>query len=1333
MGGSDRDDYEKGLRMSHFEKTIFTFLYTMCKDAEHSSIFAYFMIVVEDVQMISFSWDPEAVWGLPNVVRGIMYPLNFVEHNYKVLQVLFGLSMCVIALTHRGGFQWIWPLILLRALSTVVATALFMPFMEIFVLTTVCESNIDGGGHHLKYFPDNRCFTPEHLPIFILSVVGLAFTLPFGLFINYIYVIPRPDSKNPAAKAHGMLDVLYFVLKVVIVFVDVLIGTPGKLVVLVLANLTLIMAYLQYMPHFNKHVNNMRVALFSVSFLSSIVALAAAVQAQENHAGLAFIFICVPFGLAGGWYATEYTLKMKTARTMARLQRKLQMNEAEENKIALGAPRIRATRQNSITQSLHRAESRGMMRTAGANIDNLEKGSGKLRHSATAPNISDYDKIKQFRQGAESIEQPYAPKDPSDVLSLGGKKDPITDAATILQYHAAASRKAELPPVVFNAATDADIVCRFLRDCEITDTSRKIMVLVFEEALSQFPTNAQLSLMYTYYLACWGDDDDACLLQFAATNRCKPSLAVRFRIFMEKQDFEQHRDSADLLASQMDVASYVEFQSLERQAMSSHLASLTSMKSFWAALRADAKQVRNLGRILSLMHKSQSEASYAYEKLIKRYPKSKQILRLYAKYLITIGNSSERGAQLLDMAEEIESREAQDSEKPFRNRSPEPEPEPSSFTRGDDLASLESGTVPRKKMVSALRMESIMSEASSTGFGTTGDDKPPEEKRKSTVLATTLFRMPSETAKDVAASTRKSQASSMDSGKAMRKQRSMQGRLTDTLITRVLQVSVYVRACCLVLLGLLIANHTVSTTLFKAPESFLNTLEDATRARRGAMLAAQEIRLMTYYGHKAPDAAVWQFHHDKLSGEAGRFKTLILPILFATAKEEPTYPIIRAKSGGFNAPKDVLMHNVYTLGTLMAESMGRLLSLPNSWWTTASSIEDVDVRMWLDNALKIGDAFDSAARAGLTSYLEQSSGRNILIIALMVVAIAVIAVTAALIHLTLRQAGLKQIIVLKALARLPAKDQRRISDMLDEEVEDLSEYIADGTVKDVNLGKGKDDKRVSDILQTRLIYSGSLLLLATFAMMLFVPPLIFLHSSDTTAKLIMYSNNRRYTYQVIGYLSNELPAYDNITWAPYGVQHELTWRIFQLQRQHDVLMHGNAEVPSTNDIPELATVCRTGPICLVNSGCDGRQYNETIGFNEELVFSGIDNILDVYVDHAKQFTSASYFSYDNPDLFFLNHLEDDLADGLSKVDAVLLETAQTESHQLVTVENILLSVALVYFIGFYYITFKWIIHTAKIQLSQLATLIFWIPPEIGAASPEISKMLLTGTVEASED
>ncbi|KAI8823194.1 uncharacterized protein EV422DRAFT_523714 [Fimicolochytrium jonesii] len=1404
---------------SALEKTVFTFLYTMCKDADHSSFFAYILLVIEDVQLISFSWVPEAIPGLPHIIPEVMYPLEAVFPHYDVFLVLFFIAIATMSATivlatfsaislQQGSFKWIWPLVLLRLLSSMVATVFFMPFMEIFILAVVCRPLSPGATPHLSDFPETECFTASHWPIFILAILGLLVTVPFGILVNYIYVIPTPDSRNPMAKAHGLFDVLYFILKGVLVLSSRFTSETVELIILTLINVLLIGASLHYMPYFEKRVNNLRTSLLSASFLSSMVAMISWIQLRRSDASatsvtavlddenpsssrtaLAVLVSLLPVGLVGGWYLSEFFRRFKVTRIMSNLELKLKMEESGDN-FALRPKNIKEARTLASQRS-------SFLRDSGA-LETLERGGRKLSLFVASDAISPSD----------AVNTPHG----------------VPDSAIVAGFRKEAAKKMSRPPVVLWSPHDADIACRFLRDSGASPAGLRIMKLVFEEALRQYPKNAQLSLMYTYYLARWGDNPEECLHQFSVTNTFQPSLDVRFRVFMEQRDFAQDQNAKGLAKSSLDVASYVEYQSLERRALQAHVACVVNLKQFWAEVSLPGGGAHgDVPQILSSLSRAQHEAEMTYEKLVARFPRSKKILRMYAKYLVTVTNNMDRGQQLLSLADDIESAEAKASWKQtaaqFENAHrlaaardtgafeavggtdvPGLRKDLEQQVASGSLGQLQKGAprrpsvplAPRTDLSEVLRKSALKESGNPLSkvfdeldrdvstVASTGDQSPrlinealvegfpwriersdsvaqgsdvgygsgPRKVKivsHSNVVGEGRSYVPSplaadseqigEADKDLSAFRKpKSVASSVDSSKATRKKRSRQDRLSESLTAKFQRLTHYVQICCGIVLGLLIANYVVSSTLYATASQYLNTFEDGTRARRGAILAVQEVRLMTHYAQTSPDKASWQFHHDKLLGEAGRFARLILPILFDNANDPLTFTVLRAKNSSYSAEKEVLRKNAYTLGTALSDSMGILLSLPYERWQDSALLEDVDVRMLLDNSLRIGDAFDDAAHSRLKSYISHSDNDSLKITGLMATLIVVVIVMVALIYRTLLHSHREQDSILKALRRIGNRDKRQIKDMIEEEIEQLAEHQDDharmGFTDALQFG-GRLKMRLS--VKHRIMYILSSLTLTTLAIALFIPPLLFLGVTNTTATLIMRSNDRRYTFQVISFLSHELPANDLMTWAPFKVQEELYYRIWHLSDQHEATLHSGDGI-TTNRVPELQTVCRRGPICLADAGCgsDVRSYNDAIGFTQDFVMAGVDHLLDVFLDRAKRNLANPPYTYNSTDLYYITHLEDDLADGLRVVDELLLRVAQDKGHLYINLDKGILAGVLVYFVLFSAVIFRVILKSARLQLEQMVGILFWIPAEIAQGSADVQRFILAAEGRESE-
>jgi hypothetical protein len=105
-----------------------------------------------------------------------------------------------------GRFKSIWPLHVLRGLTTLLTTVLFMPIVEVFSFALACKNH---DGHYVHdHFDNLLCYSSTHMAITILAIIGLVVFVPFTMAVILVYLEPLPtprisDSWNPMGKPHG--------------------------------------------------------------------------------------------------------------------------------------------------------------------------------------------------------------------------------------------------------------------------------------------------------------------------------------------------------------------------------------------------------------------------------------------------------------------------------------------------------------------------------------------------------------------------------------------------------------------------------------------------------------------------------------------------------------------------------------------------------------------------------------------------------------------------------------------------------------------------------------------------------------------------------------------------------------------------------------------------------------------------------------------------------------------------------------------------------------------------------------------------------------------------
>ncbi|KAJ3050625.1 hypothetical protein HK097_008391 [Rhizophlyctis rosea] len=1069
--------------------------------------------------------------------------------------------------------------------------------------------------------------------------------------------------------------------RTILVFMGYFARMKNQLIIELVFLLFIIVLHVHYEPYFDERVNNFRIAFFTLPFLSILVGticwFSGLSESETSWAPVALLIATIPVGLIGGWILAVFVRRQKVRRIMLNIQNKYQVG-AKDIEDGTAQP------DKKILRSV-------MVNGNALNGKTSRRGSRRRSVFGQTLALATGEDSKEFVEDIETVA-----------------------AAMMERYGQAVSKKAVRLPSVFRHSSEADLAMRFLRDSEASAAAIQIMHIVFKEAMEQFPKNAQLNLMYSFYLAAWTSDTESTIQYLTAAKSYKPAIDVRFRIFMEERDFEQGQHAHDLAASSLNVATYVEVQSMERQAVESHLESLHAMKAFWNYLAQDSMDPSVLPSYLALMHRTQDSAQKFYEKLVARYPRSKNTLRMYAKYLMVVVNNIELGQELLNRADEIEAQEARD----IRERAaslPTASLHPSGMPGEDQptlsaASSILSGssssimgmpeTIPEEPRVvnGASTMEQLPMDNSMSGFRrpdmstemmpqkrgsmkqgteTAGMRRPPTSPPQEELNLDDINVIGSGEGVQFVHKA-KSIASSNTSRKEFRRLKARQARLKDNLLAPVTKFSYYVRAACLIILGLLIANFQVSQGLFDAPSTFLESLLTTTRMRRNVILLAQQFRMASWWAQLGEQAA-WQNQISVATTNADRQATY-LPQLFQYNDDVDAAQILQPQRHGFDAPKQVVTTNYYDLARIATESGHNLCEYAWEVWSQPDFLQNKYLRFWLTNALRIGDAFNQLCTAALNSFLDSTKSRNALVIVLMMLMIFGICMAGAFIHLTLRHGRRKQLIVLKTLSKVPGSDRRRIVADLEEEIEGLFEIEDNAERRDAMKHPSVEQKGF--LRSHTVLYLVALMFLAGLALSQFVPPLLSMQYSEKAARLVMASNERRYHFQAVLYLSHELPAQDATIWGQYEVQDQLTLRIHAL---------------------------------------------------EDLVLSGIDNMLDVFIEHATAFLVSSDHTYNSPDLYFMQNLESDLAEGLRTVDNVIIQIERDRSANFIQIGTVLFSVCIAYFVAFYILVFYLIISAARTQMAMIVTVLFWIPNEVALKSAEIQKYLVSGSVEATEE
>ncbi|KXS20450.1 hypothetical protein M427DRAFT_28172 [Gonapodya prolifera JEL478] len=239
-----RAEREQMVKRSMIERTLFSVLNAMVTGNEVPSMLAYPLTILEDLQLLYFSWNPGYSFpGMPDWLPYLFNPLALRPKDFSSYVVLFSIAVLIIAALagtatfcsisfNQGKFKYIFPLQVLRAGTLLAVGILNIPIIEVLVAVLDCHQGV------LKEYPDVACFSSSsHMITFFLAVISLVIFCPYTLIMGLVYVDGNPKSpKNPMSKANGRSDFLYLLVKLSAVFVWELVDSPlTKLAILVVA------------------------------------------------------------------------------------------------------------------------------------------------------------------------------------------------------------------------------------------------------------------------------------------------------------------------------------------------------------------------------------------------------------------------------------------------------------------------------------------------------------------------------------------------------------------------------------------------------------------------------------------------------------------------------------------------------------------------------------------------------------------------------------------------------------------------------------------------------------------------------------------------------------------------------------------------------------------------------------------------------------------------------------------------------------------------------------------------------------------------------------------
>ncbi|TPX36490.1 hypothetical protein SmJEL517_g01314 [Synchytrium microbalum] len=288
--GDDNDKDESFLvdasLMQRTKSVLFNVLFFTVYGNHSSTVLGLLAMVIEDLQIPVFylSSRLSAVYYVPDVV-GNAVETRYEKYGITLFTAFFGVAAGLVFLTAlnilwvaygfvRGHHKYVWPITTLRLLGAFVPTVLFIPILDILTTSFDCSDSVTTG------FGSLACTSVTRMPFIIVSSVTIFTFLPVTFLINLLFLDADPVNKDPGAKTHGRVEIVYAVLKTILSFVWK-VSPDGNMLakvgVVLCLSLTMLLFSIFYYPYYNSRINHMRIATYFASTCLGLVSMVATV------------------------------------------------------------------------------------------------------------------------------------------------------------------------------------------------------------------------------------------------------------------------------------------------------------------------------------------------------------------------------------------------------------------------------------------------------------------------------------------------------------------------------------------------------------------------------------------------------------------------------------------------------------------------------------------------------------------------------------------------------------------------------------------------------------------------------------------------------------------------------------------------------------------------------------------------------------------------------------------------------------------------------------------------------------------------------------------------
>lgn len=573
----------------------------------HSS--AQLSIVIESIQLFTFALSPLLDSGDLNAATGnipdssnIVQTIVFFSDVSNLLIYLLGYEICLyltvsavililsnalyVAYGWSNTFNVLWPIKMLRLQASVLIGLAFIPTIQLLALMFSC-SNFD-----------LNCSAWQPL-VFVLS----AFYILLALAIGSTYFDPILTSDSPHASAHTRITVFNILSKIVLSAVhsvwdinsSLRNSTPAEFsrhAVLMFFASALAYLFIWYQPYYHYRMNALAGATSTTLLWFSctmFIRWIKVVVSPESDTASLDVSVALVTGVVLVIPLTLFTLEFRkrslTKKPIYRLKNAYEFELKIRTYLRDHHP--------LFAEESHRA-------------------------SLVNPLLKDNEVLNKDIDG-----DPDSSEDESDDDE---SKPMFSNANQTLDAH-----------------EDRNAGHRRRKQDRVLNKVQKL----YESAISQYPTSAQLPMFMIYFFKTFFEKEQGVVLSRKAiliAVRRKPWFDLEFGLIKLQSEIKHN------VSTGKEVVSFVASEKYEREAKNYDRQSCYHLLEFWNELSVSHPDMSRVQSLAKVVAEYSAKAQAAYLRLTRLQPKQARVLRLYSGFLNDVVNDRTAGQHAMSRA-----------------------------------------------------------------------------------------------------------------------------------------------------------------------------------------------------------------------------------------------------------------------------------------------------------------------------------------------------------------------------------------------------------------------------------------------------------------------------------------------------------------------------------------------------------------------------------------------------------------------------------------------------------------------------------------------------------